>query len=160
MSKRVAASIAQGCRYARRSMNEAIDGLPLTPFSIVLAYALAAAISVPITLRITMYNCSHLGMGPGERRAQVEQVLQGFDTPAMPVILLGDLDERLIYVRTLRRLVSHFYRARPHLGACGRASCTRRRASRSACMGSIGSLSVDRRAIHVAITMTLVTKPP
>jgi endonuclease/exonuclease/phosphatase family metal-dependent hydrolase len=29
----------------------------------------------------------------------------------MPMILLGDLNERLIYSRTLRRLVSHFYRS-------------------------------------------------
>jgi endonuclease/exonuclease/phosphatase family metal-dependent hydrolase len=53
---------------------------------------------------------------------------------AMPVILLGDLNEWFIYSRTLRRLVSHFYRVRsprtfptrlsvvrvgPHLSASG-----------------------------------------
>lgn len=55
---------------------------------------------------------THLGLGLSERRAQVEQVLQRFDTPHMPVILLGDLNEWFVYGRTLRRLVSHFYRAR------------------------------------------------
>jgi endonuclease/exonuclease/phosphatase family metal-dependent hydrolase len=55
---------------------------------------------------------THLGLASRERRAQVEQVLQRFDTPEMPVILLGDLNEWFIYGGTLRRLVSHFYRAR------------------------------------------------
>ncbi|OTP75237.1 Endonuclease/Exonuclease/phosphatase family protein [Caballeronia sordidicola] len=54
---------------------------------------------------------THLGLASSERRAQVEQVLQRFDTPDLPVILLGDLNEWFIYGRTLRRLVSHFYRA-------------------------------------------------
>ena len=54
---------------------------------------------------------THLGLASSERRAQVEQVLQSFDTPAMPVILLGDLNEWFVYGRTLRRLVTHFYRA-------------------------------------------------
>lgn len=39
-------------------------------------------------------------------------MLQSFDTPAMPVTLLGELNEWFIYGRTLRRLVAHFYRAR------------------------------------------------
>ncbi|MDN7177742.1 hypothetical protein M0D69_06865 [Caballeronia sp. SEWSISQ10-4 2] len=50
---RTAASIAQGCRYARQSMNAAIDALPL---AIALAYVLAAVISVLITLLIATYN--------------------------------------------------------------------------------------------------------
>jgi endonuclease/exonuclease/phosphatase family metal-dependent hydrolase len=54
---------------------------------------------------------THLGLASSERRAQVEQVLQRFDTPAMPVILLGDLNEWFVYGRTLRRLVTHFHRA-------------------------------------------------
>jgi endonuclease/exonuclease/phosphatase family metal-dependent hydrolase len=41
----------------------------------------------------------------------VELVLQNFDTPALPVILLGDLNEWFVYGRTLRRLVTHFHRA-------------------------------------------------
>jgi endonuclease/exonuclease/phosphatase family metal-dependent hydrolase len=55
---------------------------------------------------------THLGLAARERRAQVEQVLRRFDTPAMPVILLGDLNEWFIHGRTLRRLVTHFHRAR------------------------------------------------
>jgi endonuclease/exonuclease/phosphatase family metal-dependent hydrolase len=54
---------------------------------------------------------THLGLASSERRAQVEQVLQRFDTPALPVILLGDLNEWFVYGRTLRRLVMHFHRA-------------------------------------------------
>ncbi|SAK94319.1 endonuclease/exonuclease/phosphatase family protein [Caballeronia ptereochthonis] len=54
---------------------------------------------------------THLGLASSERRAQVEQVLQSFDTPAMPVILLGDLNEWFVHGRTLRRLVTHFHRA-------------------------------------------------
>jgi endonuclease/exonuclease/phosphatase family metal-dependent hydrolase len=54
----------------------------------------------------------HLGLASSERRAQVEQVLRTFDTPALPVILLGDLNEWFVYGRTLRRLVTHFHRAR------------------------------------------------
>ncbi|MPW08186.1 endonuclease [Paraburkholderia sp. CNPSo 3155] len=54
---------------------------------------------------------THLGLASSERRAQVEQVLQSFDTPALPVILLGDLNEWFVYGRTLRRLVTHFRRA-------------------------------------------------
>jgi endonuclease/exonuclease/phosphatase family metal-dependent hydrolase len=54
---------------------------------------------------------THLGLASSERRAQAEQVLQSFDTPALPVILLGDLNEWFIYGRTLRRLVTHFHRA-------------------------------------------------
>jgi endonuclease/exonuclease/phosphatase family metal-dependent hydrolase len=55
---------------------------------------------------------THLGLASSERRAQVDQVLQSFDTPALPVILLGDLNEWFVYGRTLRRLVTHFHRAR------------------------------------------------
>ncbi|WP_231957835.1 endonuclease/exonuclease/phosphatase family protein [Paraburkholderia tropica] len=54
---------------------------------------------------------THLGLASSERRAQVEQVLQCFDTPTLPVILLGDLNEWFVYGRTLRRLVTHFHRA-------------------------------------------------
>jgi endonuclease/exonuclease/phosphatase family metal-dependent hydrolase len=54
---------------------------------------------------------THLGLASSERRAQVEQVLQSFDTPALRVILLGDLNEWFVYGRTLRRLVTHFHRA-------------------------------------------------
>ncbi|KMQ80336.1 Endonuclease/Exonuclease/phosphatase family protein [Candidatus Burkholderia pumila] len=54
---------------------------------------------------------THLGLASSERRVQVEQVLQRFDTPELPVILLGDLNEWFVYGRTLRRLVTHFHRA-------------------------------------------------
>ncbi len=54
---------------------------------------------------------THLGLASSERRAQVEQVLQSFDMPALPIILLGDLNEWFVYGCTLRRLVTHFHRA-------------------------------------------------
>jgi endonuclease/exonuclease/phosphatase family metal-dependent hydrolase len=54
---------------------------------------------------------THLGLASSERRTQVEQVLRTFDTPALPVILLGDLNEWFVYGRTLRRLVTRFHRA-------------------------------------------------
>ena len=54
----------------------------------------------------------HPVLASRERRAQVEQVLQSFATPALPVILLADLNEWSLYGRMLRRLVSRFYRAR------------------------------------------------
>jgi endonuclease/exonuclease/phosphatase family metal-dependent hydrolase len=54
---------------------------------------------------------THLGLASSERRAQVQQVLQSFDTPDMPVILLGDLNEWFVHGRTHRRLVTHFHRA-------------------------------------------------
>ncbi len=101
---------------------------------------------------------THLGLASGERRAQVEQVLQTFDTPALPVILLGDLNEWFVYGRTLRRFVTHFHRASAlrtfptryplfalgsHLGASGRTAAARGRASLVAVTRGIGSLSAD-----------------
>jgi endonuclease/exonuclease/phosphatase family metal-dependent hydrolase len=54
---------------------------------------------------------THLGLASSERRMQVQQVLQTFDTPELPVILLGDLNEWFVHGRTLKRLVTHFHRA-------------------------------------------------
>jgi endonuclease/exonuclease/phosphatase family metal-dependent hydrolase len=102
-------------------------------------------------------------------------VLQSFDAPAMPVILLGDLNEWFIYGRTLRRLVSHLYRVRSPrtfprrypLFALDRIwmhpgeRLVRVDVHRSLLgAGGIGSLSVDRAAILVALKQTLVTKTP
>lgn len=51
---------------------------------------------------------THLGLRFAERRAQIQTLLQAFDTDRMPVILLGDINEWFAWGRTLNRLVSHF----------------------------------------------------
>ena len=55
---------------------------------------------------------THLGLGAAERSHQVECLLQAFDTRDMPVILLGDLNEWLVWGQPLRRLLTHFLRGR------------------------------------------------
>lgn len=55
---------------------------------------------------------THLGLRASERSHQVERLLQAFDTGVMPVILLGDLNEWLLWGRPLRRLRTHFLRGR------------------------------------------------
>ena len=51
---------------------------------------------------------THLGLRAVERRAQVDKLLQAFDTEAMGVILMGDVNEWFVWGRVLRTLVSHF----------------------------------------------------
>jgi endonuclease/exonuclease/phosphatase family metal-dependent hydrolase len=51
---------------------------------------------------------THLGLSMAERRHQVRRLLEVFDTPAMAVVLLGDLNEWFVWGRTLRWLKSHF----------------------------------------------------
>jgi endonuclease/exonuclease/phosphatase family metal-dependent hydrolase len=51
---------------------------------------------------------THLGLRAAERRAQVGKLLQAFDTDAMGVILMGDVNEWFVWGRVLRTLVSHF----------------------------------------------------
>jgi endonuclease/exonuclease/phosphatase family metal-dependent hydrolase len=51
---------------------------------------------------------THLGLRAAERRAQINKLLQTFDTGDMPVILMGDVNEWFVWGRTLRQLVSHF----------------------------------------------------
>ena len=51
---------------------------------------------------------THLGLRAVERRAQVDRLLQAFDTEAMGVILMGDVNEWFVWGRVLRTLVSHF----------------------------------------------------
>lgn len=54
---------------------------------------------------------THLGLSPAERRHQVRVLLQAFDTGAMPVVLMGDINEWFMWGRPLRWLKSHFQRA-------------------------------------------------
>ncbi|WP_260464141.1 endonuclease/exonuclease/phosphatase family protein [Burkholderia sp. Bp8963] len=54
---------------------------------------------------------THLGLSAIERSAQVARLLAAFDTSAMPVILLGDINEWFVHGRALRALVTHFRRA-------------------------------------------------
>lgn len=51
---------------------------------------------------------THLGLRAAERRTQVEKLLEAFDTEAMGVILMGDVNEWFVWGRVLRSLVSHF----------------------------------------------------
>lgn len=51
---------------------------------------------------------THLGLRAAERRAQVKRLLQAFDTEAMGVVLMGDLNEWFVWGQVLRQLVSHF----------------------------------------------------
>ena len=51
---------------------------------------------------------THLGLRPAERRHQVEVLLDAFDTQAMPVVLMGDINEWFMWGRPLRWLVSRF----------------------------------------------------
>ncbi|AOJ76824.1 endonuclease/exonuclease/phosphatase family protein [Burkholderia ubonensis] len=54
---------------------------------------------------------THLGLSAAERSEQVQRLLAAFDTGAMPVILLGDINEWLMRGRALRTLVTRFRRA-------------------------------------------------
>lgn len=51
---------------------------------------------------------THLGLSPAERRAQIRTLLEVFDRPDRPVILMGDVNEWFMWGRPLRWLVSHF----------------------------------------------------
>ncbi|AJY15144.1 endonuclease/exonuclease/phosphatase family protein [Burkholderia multivorans] len=54
---------------------------------------------------------THLGLSARERSAQVQRLLAAFDTGAMPVILLGDINEWFVRGRALQALVTRFRRA-------------------------------------------------
>ena len=54
---------------------------------------------------------THLGLRPGERRAQIRTLLQAFGTNQMPMILMGDINEWLTWGRPLRMLHRHFEEA-------------------------------------------------
>ncbi|HEX7933602.1 MAG TPA: endonuclease/exonuclease/phosphatase family protein [Paraburkholderia sp.] len=53
---------------------------------------------------------THLGLSARERRAQVRRLLEAFDTPDLPVILLGDLNEWFVWGWPLRALLTRFGR--------------------------------------------------
>ena len=54
---------------------------------------------------------AHLGLRFGERRWQIRRLLETFDTDEMPVVLMGDINEWLLWGRALRWLTSHFQKA-------------------------------------------------
>jgi endonuclease/exonuclease/phosphatase family metal-dependent hydrolase len=51
---------------------------------------------------------THLGLSARERRAQIASLIAAFDTPALPVILPGDINEWFVWGIALRMLVTHF----------------------------------------------------
>ncbi|TDY39063.1 endonuclease/exonuclease/phosphatase family metal-dependent hydrolase [Paraburkholderia rhizosphaerae] len=51
---------------------------------------------------------THLGLSARERRTQIASLIAAFDTPALPVILLGDINEWFVWGHALRALVTHF----------------------------------------------------
>jgi endonuclease/exonuclease/phosphatase family metal-dependent hydrolase len=51
---------------------------------------------------------THLGLSARERRAQIASLIAAFDTPTLPVILLGDINEWFVWGIALRMLVTHF----------------------------------------------------
>lgn len=54
---------------------------------------------------------THLGLSASERSTQVRTLLAAFDNSALPVVLVGDINEWFVRGRALRTLVSHFRRA-------------------------------------------------
>ena len=54
---------------------------------------------------------THLGLSASERSTQVRTLLAAFDNSALPVVLVGDINEWFVHGRALRALVSHFRRA-------------------------------------------------
>ncbi|MGD9953420.1 MAG: endonuclease/exonuclease/phosphatase family protein [Burkholderiales bacterium] len=53
---------------------------------------------------------THLGLAPGERRAQMRRALELVNATAKPVVLMGDLNEWFLWGRPLRWLRAHFGR--------------------------------------------------
>jgi endonuclease/exonuclease/phosphatase family metal-dependent hydrolase len=54
---------------------------------------------------------THLGLRPGERRSQIKKLLTHIrETSALPVILIGDLNEWFLWGRPVRWLRQHFNR--------------------------------------------------
>lgn len=52
---------------------------------------------------------THLGLRPAERRTQIQRLLQHVrDTPVLPLVLIGDLNEWFLWGRPLRWLHRHF----------------------------------------------------
>lgn len=52
---------------------------------------------------------THLGLRPAERRKQIQQLLSHVrDTPVLPLVLIGDLNEWFLWGRPVRWLHRHF----------------------------------------------------
>jgi endonuclease/exonuclease/phosphatase family metal-dependent hydrolase len=49
-----------------------------------------------------------MGTCPSVRRAQIRALIATFDTPRMPVLLMGDINEWFVWGHALRMLVTHF----------------------------------------------------
>jgi endonuclease/exonuclease/phosphatase family metal-dependent hydrolase len=61
--------------------------------------------------RLIRVVATHLGLSASERSTQVRTLLAAFDDTALPVILVGDINEWFVHGRALRALVSRFRRA-------------------------------------------------
>lgn len=54
---------------------------------------------------------THLGLRAGERRAQMQQLLEALSVTPAPTVLMGDLNEWFLWGRPLRWLRAHFGQA-------------------------------------------------
>ena len=83
---------------------------------------------------VMRFVATHLGLSARERRAQVRLLLEAFDTPDLPVILLGDLNEWFVWGWPLRA----------RLTRCGRVAAPRTFPSR------FPTIALDRVWVHPA----------
>ncbi|QYD67267.1 endonuclease/exonuclease/phosphatase family protein [Paraburkholderia edwinii] len=68
----------------------------------------ALDVDIASTAGMLRIVATHLGLSARERRAQIASLIAAFDTPALPVILLGDINEWFVWGYPLRALVTHF----------------------------------------------------
>jgi endonuclease/exonuclease/phosphatase family metal-dependent hydrolase len=68
----------------------------------------ALDVDIASTAGVLRIVATHLGLSARERRAQIASLIAAFDTPALPVILLGDINEWFVWGYPLRALVTHF----------------------------------------------------
>ncbi|MDQ7977604.1 endonuclease/exonuclease/phosphatase family protein [Paraburkholderia sp. SARCC-3016] len=68
----------------------------------------ALDVDIASTSGVLRIVATHLGLSARERRAQIASLIAAFDTPALPVILLGDINEWFVWGYPLRALVTHF----------------------------------------------------
>jgi len=96
----IRASRALDLSFGKREARGALDVDVQTSFD--------AGAGTATALRIV---ATHLGLSARERRAQIRALIAAFDTPRMPVLLMGDINEWFVWGHALRMLVTHFQAA-------------------------------------------------